>query len=295
MKENNKIICWWSGGITSAVACKVAIDLFGVENCDVIMIDTKNEDEDTYRFKKDCAIWFGKDISLITALGDKYRTLEDIWYKNQSLNVAHGAICSSIAKRDLRIAWQKENNYKHQVFGFEFNKREFNRALSVAKNYPDSKAIFPLLMLGYDKEKCLEIVNEAGIEVPRAYKYGFHNNNCLKTGCVQGGIGYWQKMYREFPDKFNAMAKIEHDLTNLRGYQVTMCKHQSAEAKAKPDRENLLFLKPHPAYPNNLTVLDVKAREPKPLMDCNGIGCAVNDLNKPNPTAQEINYELELF
>ncbi|MAX71829.1 MAG: hypothetical protein CMC76_12160 [Flavobacteriaceae bacterium] len=150
-------------------------------------------------------------------------------------------------------------------------------------------------MLGYDKEKCLEIVNEAGIEVPRAYKYGFHNNNCLKTGCVQGGIGYWQKMYREFPDKFNAMAKIEHDLTNLRGYQVTMCKHQSSEAKAKPDRENLLFLKPHPDYPNNLTVLDVKAREPKPLMDCNGIGCAVNDLNKPNPTAQEINYELELF
>lgn len=23
------IICWWSGGITSAVACRLAIDLFG--------------------------------------------------------------------------------------------------------------------------------------------------------------------------------------------------------------------------------------------------------------------------
>jgi len=36
-----KIICWWSGGITSAVACKIAIDSFGIENCQVIMIDTK--------------------------------------------------------------------------------------------------------------------------------------------------------------------------------------------------------------------------------------------------------------
>jgi len=25
----NKIIAWWSGGITSAVACKLAIDIYG--------------------------------------------------------------------------------------------------------------------------------------------------------------------------------------------------------------------------------------------------------------------------
>ena len=25
----NKVIAWWSGGITSAVACKLAIDIYG--------------------------------------------------------------------------------------------------------------------------------------------------------------------------------------------------------------------------------------------------------------------------
>jgi PP-loop superfamily ATP-utilizing enzyme len=40
--KSDKVIAWWSGGITSAVACKIAIDLFGKENCRVIMIDTKN-------------------------------------------------------------------------------------------------------------------------------------------------------------------------------------------------------------------------------------------------------------
>ncbi len=53
----DKVICWWSGGVTSAVACNIAIHIYGKENCRVIMLDTQNEHEDTYRFKDDCSIW----------------------------------------------------------------------------------------------------------------------------------------------------------------------------------------------------------------------------------------------
>ena len=28
------IVCWWSGGITSAVACQKAIELYGLDNKD---------------------------------------------------------------------------------------------------------------------------------------------------------------------------------------------------------------------------------------------------------------------
>jgi hypothetical protein len=31
--QDKTIICWWSGGITSAVACKIAINLFGGKKC----------------------------------------------------------------------------------------------------------------------------------------------------------------------------------------------------------------------------------------------------------------------
>jgi NH3-dependent NAD+ synthetase len=34
--KKTKAICWWSGGITSAVACKLAIDMFGKDNCDIL-------------------------------------------------------------------------------------------------------------------------------------------------------------------------------------------------------------------------------------------------------------------
>ena len=103
--------------------------------------------------------------------------------------------------------------------------------MGLKMNHPKAKPIFPLLMMGWDKDKCLEVVEDAGIEIPLAYKMGFKNNNCLNTGCVQGGIGYWQKMKRDFPEKFEAMAKMEHELTDLKGQPITMLKDQSNKAK----------------------------------------------------------------
>lgn len=67
---NRDIIAWWSGGITSAVACKKAIDIFGKGRVRVIMIDTENEHLDTYRFKKDCEDWYGLPIEIITGIGE---------------------------------------------------------------------------------------------------------------------------------------------------------------------------------------------------------------------------------
>lgn len=280
------IICWWSGGVTSAVACNIAIDLYGLDNCKLIMIDTGNEDEDTYRFKSDCESWYGKEIETITGLGGKFKSIKDVWLHFKSLNVANGAICSSELKRSVRLDWQKNNDYKHQVFGFDID--ETKRAKSMTLNYPQAKPIYPLLNFAYSKNMCIDILSENKIEIPRTYKYGFNNNNCFKTGCVQGGIGYWQKIKREFPLKFEAMAKVEHDLTNLKGKPVTMLKDQSKEAK-KTDNQ-LVFLKPNKNYPHMKDISHMKGREPQPLFECNGFGCAVNDLHKKNTTASEINY-----
>lgn len=318
--ENKKIICWWSGGITSAVACKTALDLFREKNeCRVIMIDTRNEDEDTYRFKNDCEKWFGVKIEKLSAITEKpnysidcskdmyndytfvdiglnYENIQDVWTKHKSLNVATGAIFSTQLKRRVREKWQEENQYDYQVFGFEFDKKEINRGLSLHKNHPKAKGIFPLLMMGYDKDNCLKIVQDAGIEIPRMYKLGFRNNNCFKTGCVQGGVGYWQKMQRDFPDKFETMAEMEHKLTYLRGEPVTMLKDQSNEAKKLVEETDIkwkqfIFLKKHPEYPELKCLADMKPQEVKPLFECNGF-CGINDLNSKNETENEINFDI---
>ena len=286
--KDKKIICWWSGGITSAVACKIAIDLFGLQSCSIVMIDTLNEHEDTYRFKSDCEKWYGKNIEVITDIGKKYESIQDVWIKKKSLNVATGAICSTELKRRVRERWQKENEYDHQVFGFEFDKKEFNRALGISVNHPKAKPIFPLIMFGYDKDKCIQIVQEAGIEIPLMYQLGFKNNNCFGTGCVQGGIGYWKKMQVEFKDKFDKMAEMEHNLTDLKGSPVTMLKDQGA--KAKETGNTLVFLKKHPSYPDLKCIDEMLDAKIQPLFECNGF-CGTNDFDDPNKTQMEINYE----
>jgi len=303
--EEKQIIGWWSGGITSAVTCKIIIDIYGLKNCRFVFIDTNNEDEDTYRFKNDCEKWYGKEIetiSRITALSpDKrmdqktWESIEEIWLKNKSLNTANGAICSSELKRDLRKKWQKINTYDHQAFGFDID--EVKRAKSMSLNYPEAFPIYPLLMYAYRKKDCIKIIQQAGIEVPKMYKLGFLNNNCFKTGCVQGGIGYWQKMKREYPEKYEKMAAWEHKLTDLKGNPVTICKDQSNNAKDIVNETGdktlqRVFLKAHPSYPHLKDITEVKGREPEPMVECNGL-CGINDLSQ-KPKEKEAD-QLKMF
>jgi len=281
------VISWWSGGVTSAITCKICIDLFGIDNVHFIFIDTFNEDDDTYRFKKDCENWWGKKIETITAIGEKWNSIQDVWRRYKSLNVATGAICSTELKRYVREKWQKENTYNYQAFGFDIT--EGNRAKSIKMNHPKTKPIFPLLLYGYTKQECMDMLIGVGIDPPRMYKLGFLNNNCARTLCVQGGIGYWQKardMGGEWLDKFNAMAEMEHELTNIKGEPVTMLKDQSKCG-------GLVFLKPHKDYPNIKDISMMEGREPKPLFECNGF-CSTNDLDERNETENEINYQMKL-
>ena len=225
----------------------------------VVFIDTKNEDEDTYRFKDDCEKWYG--VKIHTTTSKKWDCIQEVWEHYLSLNVATGAICSSELKRQVRQDFQLRHEYSYQAFGFDV--KEIGRAQNMAKNYPDSRPIFPLIYKLIGKIEALKILQRYGIEPPRTYKMGYSNNNCFKTGCVKGGIGYWQKIGVDDPKKYDAMADVEHYLTDLKGEPVTICKDQSKGG-------GLVFLKPHPKYPQMKDLSMMKGRQPEMLMECNG-------------------------
>ena len=223
------VIAWWSGGVASAVTCKICVDWFGVDNVRIVFIDTKNEDDDTYRFKSDCELWYGKSIETIAS--EEYESIEEVWYDNLSLNIAKGAICSVEMKIKVRQQFCKKNKFSHNAFGFDVS--EIDRAKDMKKNNSYLNPIFPILAELLSKKDCIKAIEKANdlflkIEVPNTYKLGYSNNNCFKTGCVKGGIGYWQKIQKDSPEKFLAMAKREHEITNLKGSPVTICKDQSA-------------------------------------------------------------------
>lgn len=267
INKDNPVIGWWSGGVRSAVVCKICIDMFGAENVRLIFIDTKNEDDDTYRFKNDCEKWYGSEIETISSA--KHHNIEDVWYDNLSLGLAKGAVCSSELKIIVRQQFTKRNKYSFQAFGYDNG--ETNRANDMLKSNPHLRPIFPLLMLWMNKYECVKYVQAANslfisIQLPLTYRLGLSNNNCFKTGCVQGGIGYWQWMEVNQPPKFYAMAKREHEISELKGEPVTICKDQSKGG-------GLVFLKYNPKFPHIKDISMMKGRPPEMLIECNGF-CA---------------------
>jgi 3'-phosphoadenosine 5'-phosphosulfate sulfotransferase (PAPS reductase)/FAD synthetase len=260
-----RVIAWWSGGITSAVACLWAVQTF--KDVVIVFQDTKNEDADTYRFLKDCENLYSQPIERISRIGRDYKSIEEVWLKFESLAVAHGAICSTVLKREVREAYQNLKTDYAQVFGFDKNER--NRHLSMRRNYPEINVFSPLVDLGISKADCARMFSKLGIQIPNAYKLGFQNNNCLQTGCVRGGIGYWQKYKEVFPDRFDRMAERERKLTALKGEPVTICKDQSKGG-------GLVFLKPNPKYPDMKDISMMKGRQPESIMECNGF-CSTTD------------------
>lgn len=253
--KKNVVIAWWSGGVTSAVACKWALDTY--QHVEIVFIDTHNEDPDTYRFLKDSEVWYGRKIKTITS---KYKNITEVWDKYKTLNTAHGAICSSELKRTPRIHYQDLNKHFAQIFGFDISEKERHRNMRL--NYPEINNISPLIELGLTKQDCIKILKEAKIQVPNMYKRGYNNNNCFMTGCIRGGIGYWQKIQREEPEKFDAMAQREHRYTKSKKEPVTVLRIK------KGGEIHPCFLKPFKDYKYHIGM--VKGREPKPLVECNG-------------------------
>lgn len=45
---------------------------------------------------------------------------------------------------------------------------------------------------------------------PYMYELGYPNNNCL--GCVKGGMGYWNKIRKDFPEVFERRARLEREV-----------------------------------------------------------------------------------
>lgn len=173
-------IAWFSGGVTSTIAIKKGLD-YGLK-LDIIFFETGQHHPDTMRFLKDCEKWFNQKITIIK--NKKYNSVMDIFRKGY-VNSPNGAHCTKLMKKDMRIAVEKIMEFDFQIFGFEYEVKQVNRAIRFNEQYPNSKAIFPLIDLKLNKNDCFIELQKAGVEIPEMYKLGYSNNNCI--GCVKGG------------------------------------------------------------------------------------------------------------
>lgn len=198
-------LLWFSAGVTSAVACKIALNKYS--NNRIIYIETGSHHKDNLRFLKDCEKWYNQEIEIHK--NTKYKNHFEVIKKAKFINSPKGAKCTKVLKKDVRLKIEKEG-FQNQIFGFEFTPKEINRAIRFKQQYQYTNPIFPLIDAKLNKNNCAYIIKSNNIELPIMYQLGYNNNNCL--GCVKGGAGYWNKIKKDFPDIFFSMAELEQQI-----------------------------------------------------------------------------------
>ena len=200
----NKVVSWFSAGVSSAVATKIAIDSYGCN--DVIYVEIDDAHPDNKRFIAECEQWFGVKIQ---RLKSKYGSVDNVMVSQRYINSPTGAPCSRLLKMRVRQEWEFNQDCPlTYVWGFDWNERE--RATRRAESLCDYGHIFPLIDREITKDVVHGMIENAGIKRPIMYDLGFPNNNCI--GCVKGGMGYWNLIRKEFPEVFELRAKREREL-----------------------------------------------------------------------------------
>jgi hypothetical protein len=204
------IVVWFSCGAASAVAAKVTLDRYS-GYCDVRIVNNpvQEEDSDNRRFLNDVASWLNHPIEI--AVNSKYpdASATEIWRDRKFMSGVAGAPCTIELKKNARYEWEKSNpDVTHMVLGFTADEiTRFDRFVLTER----SNVIPVLINNDLTKDDCFKIITAAGLELPRIYRQGYPNANCI--GCVKAtSPTYWNHVRNHHPSIFTERAELSRKL-----------------------------------------------------------------------------------
>jgi hypothetical protein len=203
MPSRPMTVAWFSAGVSSAVATKLAID--SIDR--IIYTHIDDQHPDALRFVKDCEAWFGKPVEILQS---PLKSVEAAILANgRFIRSPHGAECTTRLKRRVRKEWESQQaGPLRYVWGMDAT--EVDRLDRLRESMPNQEHNCPLIDEGMSKSEAHQVLNASGIRRPAMYDLGYHNNNCV--GCVKGGMGYWNKIRVDFPEVFKSRAELERRL-----------------------------------------------------------------------------------
>jgi 3'-phosphoadenosine 5'-phosphosulfate sulfotransferase (PAPS reductase)/FAD synthetase len=192
-------VSYFSGGVSSAVATKLAIN----EIDRIIYTHIDDQHPDTMRFVKDCEKWFGKQVEILQS---RFKTVDEACRFGSFIQGPTGASCTRILKKAVRKQFEKTVGGKMRIV-WGMDSTESDRIDKLKDAMPEHDHLFPLLDKHISKDVAHQILRASGVKRPAMYDMGYKNNNCV--GCVRGGMGYWNKIRVDFPEVFESRAKLE--------------------------------------------------------------------------------------
>ena len=203
-------ICWISAGVSSFMAGWLAEDVD-----EWIYIDIDDQHSDSIRFIKDVEKVIGKEVKILRS--NQYRTVEECvlqWggFRNPYTSFAP---CTNWLKKRVRKQWEYEHKDYSLTYVWGFDLKEKARAERTVEANPQANHEFPLIEKNLSKEEVHGLFERTfDFKRPLMYDLGYPNNNCI--GCVKGGMGYWNRIRKDFPNVFDARSKLERKV----GYSI---------------------------------------------------------------------------
>lgn len=202
------IAVWFSCGAASAVAAKQALEKYPHCNIRVINNPVAEEDEDNRRFLRDVERWLGVEIE--QAINDKFpdASCETVWEKRKYMAGVAGAPCTMELKKGARQKWEARNHHDWIVLGFTLEEKDRHERFAITER----DTVLPVLIEdSITKGECYQIIQEAGIDLPRVYHQGYPNANCI--GCVKASSPtYWNHVRQVHPEIFERRAEMSRRL-----------------------------------------------------------------------------------
>lgn len=208
IQKDDIIAVWFSCGAASAVAAKKTIERFPQANIFVLNSPIQEEHEDNRRFLHDIEKWIGRKIQKVLSKKFPQQSCFEVWQKRKFMSGTQGAPCTVELKKKARIEWEKENKVDWHVLGFTYDEKKRAERFKLTER---DNVIDVLIDEHITKQDCFDILNQAKIELPKMYKLGFPNANCI--GCVKAtSPTYWNLVKKTFPEVFDIRAKQSRDL-----------------------------------------------------------------------------------
>lgn len=223
-RDDSLIAVWFSCGAASAVTAKKTLERYG-DRCRVRIINSPviEEDDDNRRFLADVQDWLG--VRVETAINPQWPgcSAREVWERRSFMSGPNGAPCTEQLKKEARYQWERDNKPDWHVLGFtaDEKKRHDKFVLTERGN------VLPVLIeAGITKPMCFDIIRDAGIELPRMYRLGYPNANCI--GCVKASSPtYWNHVRKVHPAVFadraeqsRRMGKDGAKLVEYRGERI---------------------------------------------------------------------------
>lgn len=197
------VVSWFSAGVSSFIATYLEKD-----NVDkIIYTHIDDQHPDTMRFIKDCEKALGKNIEILQS---EYKNVSNVIKQFRFINSPYGAKCTDVLKKRVRKEWEYTHKDEDLTYIWGYDVGERNRAERLLESMPQFKHKFPLIERQLTKQDCHGMLKELSIKRPKMYELGYRNNNCI--GCVKGGMGYWNKIRKDFPEVFVERARQEREV-----------------------------------------------------------------------------------